>query len=154
MQHSGEKKCLCGKTISATALQCSKCACEQATLNSLTMELLPVGVTHILISYPSQDREDLYRVDGMLIAARHGSQVTVAIEPKEPAHRIFINPAFAAAWLRRVAGLEIITRHDGQLRLADVLETGNLNSVNIYEKSGESLIIQPGRDVVQAMRPH
>jgi hypothetical protein len=92
----------------------------------------------------SQDREDLYRADGMLLASRQGDLVRFGNEPKEAGNRLFLNSDFAKAWLRKVPMMDLHTRKDGRLNVTDAIERESADiPVVIEERDAEHIILQP-----------
>lgn len=103
------------------------------------------GITHIIMITASQDREDLYRADGMLLASRQGDMVRFGNEPKEAGNRLFLNSDFAKAWLRKVPAMDLHTRKDGRLNVTDAIEraTSGMIGIVIEERDAEHIILQP-----------
>lgn len=147
MKYSHNHPCinLCGRVVSGNKLRCADCIVESAhaLVNARNEEPLK-DTTHIIMQKLSQEREDLYRADGMLLASRHGDMVRFGNEPKEAGNRMFLNPEFAAAWLRKVPMMDLATRKDGRLNCTDAIERDSADiPVVIEERNAEHLIIQP-----------
>ncbi len=145
--HSDNHRCVngCGRIVSGNKLRCADCIVESAhaLVNARNEEPLD-HFTHIIIQTLSQDREDLYRADGMLLASRQGDMVRFGNEPKEAGNRLFLNKDFAAAWLRKVPAMDLATRKDGRLNVTDAIERDSADiRVEIDVRDGEHLIIQP-----------
>ena len=160
--NNGDNRCACGARISFGHSMCL--ACSQAKMKaeqqnkmhqeqreSITEESIPLGTTHIIMKFASQDREDLYRVDGTLIASRQGEIVRFGMEPKEAGTRLFLNAEFASAWLRKLAGMEMVTRK-GTLTLTDAIASGEIEDVSFDERDAEKFIIMPTGGPVQVLR--
>jgi hypothetical protein len=147
MNHSDNHRCVngCGRMVSGNKLRCANCIVESAhaLVNARNEEPLD-NFTHIIIQTLSQDREDLYRADGMLLASRQGDMVRFGNEPKEAGNRLFLNKDFAAAWLRKIPMMDLATRKDGRLNVTDAIERESADiHVEIDVRDGEHLIIQP-----------
>ncbi len=89
--------------------------------------------THIIISFPSDKRDDLYRAsDGMMIASRKACAVSFGENPGTPEHRLFLDVQKAYDWLKGLATVDIESRNSGE-------------EVKIEERDGESRIVQPDK---------
>jgi hypothetical protein len=147
VNQSNNHRCVngCGRTVSGNKLRCADCIIESAhaLVNARNEEPLD-GITHIIMITASQDREDLYRADGMLLASRQGDLVRFGNEPKEAGNRLFLNSDFAKAWLRKVPMMDLATRKDGRLNVTDAIERESAGiPVLIEERDAEHIIIQP-----------
>lgn len=145
--HSDNHPCVngCGRIVSGNKLRCADCIVEsaRALVDARNEEPLE-ETTHIIMQTLSQDREDLYRADGMLLASRQGDLVRFGNEPKEAGNRLFLNKEFAAAWLRKVPAMDLATRKDGRLNVTDAIERESAGiPVVIEERNAENIIIQP-----------
>jgi hypothetical protein len=135
----------CGKRVSGNKERCGDCIIEaaQAVVNVRNEELAD-GATHLLMITASQDREDLYRADGMLLASRQGDLVRFGNEPKEAGNRLFLNSDFAKKWIRKIPGMDLATRKDGRLNVTDAIERDSgMIGVVIEERDAEKLILLP-----------
>ncbi len=95
--------------------------------------------THIIISFPSDKRDDLYRAsDGMMIASRKACAVSFGENPGTPEHRLFLDVQKAYDWLKGLATVDIEARHS-----ATAGET--VPEAKIEERDGESRIVQPDK---------
>jgi hypothetical protein len=145
---------LCGRVVSGNKLRCADCIVESAhaLVNARNEEPLE-QTTHIIMRTQSQDREDLYRADGMLLASRQGDLVRFGNEPKEAGNRLFLNPEFAALWLRKVPSMDLATRKDGRLNVTDAIERDSAAiAVVIEERDAEHIIIQPQGNATSVLR--
>lgn len=156
MNHSDNHRCVngCGRIVSGNKLRCADCIVESAhaLVNARNEEPLD-ETTHIIMRTLSQDREDLYRADGMLLASRQGDMVRFGNEPKEAGNRLFLNPEFAALWLRKVPAMDLATRKDGRLNVTDAIERETAGiAVLIEERDAEHIIIQPQGNATSVLR--
>lgn len=157
MNHSDNHRCVngCGRIVSGNKLRCADCIVESAhaLVNARNEEPLE-ETTHIIMRTLSQDREDLYRADGMLLASRQGDMVRFGNEPKEAGNRLFLNPEFAALWLRKVPAMDLATRKDGRLNVTDAIEreTAGMTGIVIEERDAEHIIIQPQGNATSVLR--
>jgi hypothetical protein len=158
MKYSHNHHCanLCGRVVSGNKLRCADCIVESAhaLVNARNEEPLE-ETTHIIMKTESQDREDLYRADGMLLASRQGDMVRFGTEPKEAGNRLFLTPAFAAVWLRKVPAMDLHTRKDGRLNVTDAIEracAADSGPVLIEERDAEHIIIQPQGNATSVLR--
>lgn len=145
---------LCGRVVSGNKLRCADCIVESAhaLVNARNEEPLD-ETTHIIMKTQSQDREDLYRADGMLLASRQGDMVRFGNEPKEAGNRLFLNSDFAALWLRKVPAMDLATRKDGRLNVTDAIERETAGIVVlIEERDAEHIIIQPQGNATSVLR--
>lgn len=154
---SGAHDCLggCGRRVSGNKFRCMSCIEEAAAATVTAKKDEPLEkTTHIIMQFASQNREDLYRADGMLLASRQGEMVRFGMEPKEAGNRFFLSSDFAGAWLRKLAGLEMFTRKDGRLSLQDVVyrEDVDLSEISIEERNAEHLIHMPSGGPVDVMK--
>jgi hypothetical protein len=63
-----------------------------------------LSATHIIVHFPSNQRDDLFRAsDGMLLASRSQSVVMFGENPASAQQRHFISAEFAYQWLKSVA---------------------------------------------------
>lgn len=156
MIHSDNHRCVngCGRIVSGNKLRCADCIVESAhaLVNARNEEPLK-ETTHIIMQTKSQDREDLYRADGMLLASRQGDLVRFGNEPKEAGNRLFLNAEFAAAWLRKVPMMDLATRKDGRLNVTDAVERDPAGiPVVIEERDAENIILQPAGLATSVLR--
>jgi hypothetical protein len=145
---------LCGRVVSGNKLRCADCIVESAhaLVNARNEEPLN-ETTHIIIQTLSQDREDLYRADGMLLASRQGDMVRFGNEPKEAGNRLFLNSEYSAAWLRKVPAMDLHTRKDGRLNVTDAIERDSADiRVEIEVRDGEHLILQPQGNALSVLK--
>ena len=154
--HSDNHPCVngCGRIVSGNKLRCADCIVEaaHALVNARNEEPL-TEVTHIIMQTLSQDREDLYRADGMLLASRQGDLVRFGNEPKEAGNRLFLNKEFAAAWLRKVPKMDLATRKDGRLNVTDAIERDSADIVVVIEeRDAEHIIVQPAGLATSVLR--
>jgi len=143
-----DKFCACGKAISSNRDRCQKCVTADMALDDITAADLE-GATHIIVK--SEDDESLFRADGMQVGGRSGSMVVFGFERKEQASRFFINSTFSAAWLRKLAGLEMVASK-GNLNLADVIESDDPAETVIIERDVSSSIILPSGTLSSILR--
>lgn len=137
----------CNHQVSDNKERCADCLVEaaHALVNARNEEPMD-DVTHIIMTTASQDREDLYRADGMLLASRQGDLVRFGNEPKEAGNRLFLNTDYAKAWLRKVPMMDLATRKDGRLNVTDAIERDSAAlgaQIKIEERDAENIIIQP-----------
>ena len=96
--------------------------------------------THILMKFPSDQREDLFRAsDGMMIASRKGCTVMFGENPATPEHRLFIDANKAYQWLKFLAQ-------------KDLDESVGDSPQFIEERDGESLIVKPNTNNISLVR--
>jgi hypothetical protein len=101
--------------------------------------------THIVLTYPSQETELLYRAsDGMMIAEAAKCVVIFGESPNKKTSRVFLDHESAYAFLRFVAGLDASGFHP----LPDYRETwapdGPLEfAATIEERNQEGMIVLP-----------
>ncbi len=106
--------------------------------------------THIIVKLESKGQEDLYRADGMLVASRQGDMVRFGHDIATAQSRLFLNKELAAAWLRKVAMIDIYAE-DAGLPLHSVIEKPErifiveMDVVKFEERDGESLLTLPGK---------
>ena len=147
----------CGRRVSGNKRFCMTCIETRAQALIEAREKEPMDkATHIIMRFPSQNREDLYRADnGMLVASRQSECVRFGIEPKEAGNRLFLNAEFAALWLRTLPGAEIVTR-TSRLTLADVIDRhpdeAKSEEFVIEERDAESVILMPLGSPVQVLK--
>lgn len=100
--------------------------------------------THILLSYPSNNTDVLFRAsDGIGIAQRKGVMVIIGEDPNKGTSRIFIDEKLALNFLTEflpmadLAGLEMDYKFSAK-KIADPKP-----EVIIERRSGEGLILHP-----------
>ncbi len=106
--------------------------------------------THIIMTFGEHGRDDLYRADtGMLLASRQADCVRFGVEPKETGNRFFLDHECAARWIRLLPRMEMYTRTQGRLTLADAVdryqdpafvEPADIPAVVIEERNGQGRI--------------
>ena len=100
--------------------------------------------THIIVKLDSKGQEDLYRADGMLVASRQGDMVRFGHDIATAQSRLFLNKELAAAWLRKVAEIDLMAE-DKELPLHAVIECESPFAATFEERDGESLLTLPGK---------
>jgi hypothetical protein len=103
----------CNAVISINKDACQNCASTQAGLMQAKKGAPLAGSTHILISHESQDQEDLYRADGMLVASRQKDLVRFGHDIGTAQTRLFLNPELAKAWLKKLAEVDVRAHREG-----------------------------------------
>lgn len=158
----------CRKTISGNKRWCMTCV-EKMAATSVAVEDLkkeePLSdTTHILIKRDYSDErtretnkaEDLYRADGLLIASRQADVVRYGDDISTARNHIFLNEDLAAAFLRRLADVDLVCQkdcvfiHDRIYIYANVERCPLASHVEV--RDGESLTIEgpQGRKIVLA----
>ena len=96
--------------------------------------------THILVKFPSAQRDDLFRAkDGMLIASRKNADVMFGEDPQTAGRRGFLTPQFAYGFLKSLAQSDLQVNppyqadHDG----------GRIKTAEIEERDGEPILKAP-----------
>lgn len=138
----------CTKPISSNKRWCLDCIKEMAQAGVEAREEEPMDeTTHIIVKLDSKGQEDLYRADGMLVASRQGDMVRFGHDIATAQSRLFLNKELAAAWLRKVATIDILAAESGVALHAIIecgLPEGHFSAV-FEERDGESLLTLPGK---------
>ena len=104
---------------------------------------MPKPFTHIIMLYPSQKSDLLYRAsDGMNLACRMGATVISGVDPNpaKKEHRNFLDENFALMYLRRLADLDANGLDAGDRTCPESLEC----RASIDEQYGESALVSAG----------
>lgn len=116
----------CGLPVSGNKRWCMTCVELKARASVAAKEEEPMdNTTHILVKKDGVHRggpidgtafksEDLYRADGMLIAARQDDVVRFGRDISTAQSQIFLNGEFAAKFLRRLCDVDLICQVSGE----------------------------------------
>jgi hypothetical protein len=97
----------CGRLVSREGETCLKCTRNVTALEVAKQDAPAAHATHILMIHASRKQEDLYRADGMLVASRQDDLVRFGHDIATAQSRLFLNSELAAAWIRRMADIDI-----------------------------------------------
>ncbi len=112
----------CGRVVSANKLYCMECI--EIMANDVVQskdEPMDPRTTHIIERYSSSrpdtratyKAEDLYRVDGLLIASRQDDVVRYGDDISTARNHLFMNEETASKFLHRLADVDMICQRDG-----------------------------------------
>lgn len=101
---------------------------------------MPNIITHIIIHHRDKDTSTLARAeDGLVIACRQGAKVGFGADPRQQGQHVFIDKAFAAKFLVRIAN-DDWREH----MLAAGHSPGDSYGAHIEDREGDKKIIPAG----------
>lgn len=135
----------CGQRVSGNKHRCMKCIEAEARATVKAKEDEPLeGTTHIITVHRTEDQEDLYRADGMLVASRQKDIVRFGSDISTAQNRLFLNPELAAAWLRKLAEVDVEASARGKA-LHQVVDgyASISHQVSFEERNLEAVLVMP-----------
>lgn len=134
----------CNRAISINKEECASCIGRKAKEFEAKAQNPAPGSTHIVVVHESQDQEDLYRADGMLVASRQKDVVRFGHDIGTAQTRLFFNASLAMEWLRKLAQVDIYAHEKGVALHEVIWQYGQITRpVDIESRFLEKSLIIP-----------